>query len=448
MIRATAMLVAMGLGAGPTLAQDAARDGAAARAQAPADDIDARIIEVMELGRAGQWREGAAKADEIAESEQATPRQRAEALAMAAIVYSRLGDDARMQERIKAYQSLDALEETHWAAREVAALLADRSQPPLAPEDDFWQVADPAELSLDLEALDAYERLCREGGADAFVVVKDGRIVREWYGDGYAPPINAMSSTKSIASLLVGMLVDDGKIRSIDQPVSGFIPSWGEGGRAEVTIRHLLNHTSGLTSVHDREGAISVGFVSDKNAHVLALAPDAPVGGQFSYSNEGVQLLSPVLDAAAGEPIQDYAARRLFAPLGMRNTRLRLDTAGHAWTYADMITAPRDMARIGLLMLHGGEWDARDGSAPRRIVSEAWVKLSTSPGQEFRDDCGLLWWLFDGGFAAQGYLGTDIHVLPGEGVVAVRAQAKPGARGSTEAAYRREAVGLLRRLGG
>jgi CubicO group peptidase (beta-lactamase class C family) len=422
---------------------------AAVRAPASADDVDQRLAEAMRLARIGDWRQGAAIADEVARHADASARQRAEGLALAASLYSRLGDAGAMQARIDAFESLPALDDDHWAARLIAELAAERARPAPPPEDDFWQVVDPADLGppLDIEAIAAYEQLCREGGADACLLVKDGRIIAEWHSDRYAPPINAMSSTKSIASILVGMLLDDGKIRSLDQAVSDFIPSWREGARAQVTIRHLLNHTSGLTNTNRREGATSVGFINDKNAHVIALEPDAPVGAQFSYSNEAVQLLSPILDAAAGEPIQDYAARRLFAPLGMRHTQLRLDAAGHAWTYADMITTSRDMARIGVMMLHGGRWDAGDGSPPRQVVSEEWVRLSTTSAQAFKDDCGLLWWLFEDGFAAQGYLGTDIHVLPRAGVVAVRVQSTPGPQGSTEGEYRREVLPLLRRIG-
>lgn len=419
-------------------AQDAASAGSAA-------DLDQRLAECMALGRTGEWQRAVVIADEVAEALQATPRQRAEALALGATVYSRLGDDAAMQARIEAFKAASALDADHWASRMIAELEA--AARPLPPEDDFWQVADPAALGVDVEALTAWERLCREGGADACLLVKDGRIICEWYADGYKAPINAMSSTKSIASILIGMLIDDGRIRTVDQPVGDSIPSWAEGERAKVSIRHLLNHTSGLTNTNRREGATSVGFVSDKNAHVIALQPDAPVGAQFSYSNEAVQLLSPILDVAAGEPIQDYAARRLFAPLGMRHSKLRLDAAGHAWTYADMITTPRDMARIGLLMLHEGQWLPPGAGEPRQIVSRQWVQLSTSPGQQFRGDCGLLWWLFEGGFAAQGYLGTDIHVLPAAGVVAVRVQSKPGPEGSAEREYRRQALPLLSRLG-
>src|SRR5206468_453471 len=119
-------------------------------------------------------------------------------------------------------------------------------------------------------------------------------------------------------------------------------------------------------------------------AHVIALPLSWEPGTRFEYSNEGVQLLSPLLDRAAGEPIQNYARRRLFEPLGMLDTRLNVDVKGHAWTYADMKTTSRDFARIGLLMLRRGSWKGA------RIVPEEWIDLSTTPATPLSRDCGLL----------------------------------------------------------
>src|SRR5205823_1919979 len=83
--------------------------------------------------------------------------------------------------------------------------------------------------------------------------------------------------------------------------------------------------------------------------YVMRLVPTYDPGTTWAYSNEGAQLLSPILDQAAGEPIQNYASRRLFEPLGMKSTRLHV-YPDHAWTYADMETTARDFARLGVLM--------------------------------------------------------------------------------------------------
>lgn len=300
----------------------------------------------------------------------------------------------------------------------------------------------PTSQAPDRAALEAYRRLCEASGADACLVTHRGRVVLEWTGPRYREQGFAymMSSTKSVTALLVGMLVEDGRIKSIDEPVGHYLPEWKEGPRAAVTIRHLLAHTSGLTIGHDPKR--SVGSVQDKYAYVRALVPEHPPGVRFSYSNEGVQLLAPIMEAAAGEPLDDYARRRLFAPLGLTRTRFHVYPAGQAWTHADMESTPREFARFGELMASGGVW------AGKRLVSRWWVDQLTTPAQPFEPSCGLLWWrdAETGGFGAHGFRATNMHVIPAKDLVVVRTQGRPGPMG--EALYDAQARPLLRRLAG
>jgi CubicO group peptidase (beta-lactamase class C family) len=304
-------------------------------------------------------------------------------------------------------------------------------------DDGFWKTATLSEdRELNVQALQAHEALCQRTGADACLVIHRGRIVQEWYSSNYRVPIYAMSSTKSIAGLLTGMLIDDGRIHSTSQPVCDFIASWCAGLRAAVTVGHLLSMTSGLPMMRDS----SVGFVTDKNAYVEHLIPAFQPGTSWAYSNEGAQLLSPLLDRAAGEPIQDYARQRLFEPLGMSNTRLHV-YPNNAWTYADMETTARDFGRLGVLMLDHGSWSGK------QIVSAAWVDQSTRPSQALNPRYGLLWWIDPEikGYAAHGHLDTDLHVIPDLQLVIVRMQSKPLA-GVPEGTYEREGLALFRNL--
>lgn len=285
--------------------------------------------------------------------------------------------------------------------------------------------------------LDEHLALCRASGADSCLVIAGDQILSEWYGPRYREPVAAMSSTKSITALLVGMLVDDGRL-DLDDPVAKYVPEWREGVRGKVLVRHLLSHTSGLPNYKGPDK--SVGFASDKNQHVIGLSPIDEPGTTFAYSNEGCQLLSPVLDAAAGMPIQEYAMDRLFRPLGLEQTRFRLDGAGHAWTYADMMTTPRDFACFGRLMLHGGRWGAT------QVVSSDWVERCIAASQPFQSDCGLLWWLYESprGFGTRGYLNTDMYVFPEAQLIVVRTQAKPAQNASSS--YRPSALRLFSRM--
>ena len=390
---------------------------------------DPALTKVLELNRNGEWQEAARVAQAFLTTGAQKPvAQRCEALHGLVYALTRL---RMMAEAVKMLASFDnecrnlppqlswITAETNKLRTEIYSVKPEVMPPPLhppvMPEDGFWQKADPASLGLNVEALKRHAELCTRTGADACLVVYKGKIVQELYGPRYKMPMMAMSSTKSVTGLLVGMLIADGKIKSVDEPVCKYVEEWCAGAKGRVTLRHLLTMTSGLPRLW-KDG---VGYVGDKNPFVIKLPLAAEPGSAWAYSNEGVQLLSPVIDRAAGEPAQDYARRRLFEPLGMRNTRLHLDDKKHAWTYADMETTPRDFARLGVLMLNKGAWRGE------RVVSESWVEQSTKPSQTLNPSYGLLWWLIPSGYAALGNLETNLYVFPAQELVVARMQAKP-----------------------
>lgn len=181
------------------------------------------------------------------------------------------------------------------------------------------------------------------------------------------------------------------------------------------------------------------GNISDKNPFVIAEPLAFKPGTTWNYINEGVQLLPPILDQAAGEPIQEYARKRLFEPLGMRNTKLHLDSAGHAWTYADMETSARDFARIGMLMTNGGKWQ------DKRFVSQKWIDESVHPSQTFNSNYGLLWWRYEklNGYGAPGYLDTNLYVFPESNLIIICMQSKPL---NPQISYESEALRLFAQM--
>ena len=398
------------------------------------------LTQITALNRSGKWEQAAQSAQSFlnANPEKSLDEQ---CQARFGLIYAetRLGRTAQAQTNLATYErKCQSAATPQWLQREIAKLRDELSlQKPVQPmrKDGFWQKGDAAALEMNASALENHQRLCERTGADACLVIRRGKIVQEFYSDRYRVPMMAMSSTKSITGILVGMLIDDDKIKSIDEPVCAYISEWCAGARGKVTLRHLLAMTSGLPRMFED----GVGFVSDKNEFVIKLSPTAKPGTEWAYSNEGVQLLSPILDKAAGEPIQDYARKRLFEPLGMSETRLHLDSKKHAWTYADMETSARDFARIGLLMLNKGVW------GKRRIISAKWVEQSTKPSQNLSSDYGLLWWLYKNpaGFGAQGYLDTNLYVFPKQELIIVRMQSKPIER---QTPYAKEALPLFTQL--
>ena len=301
-----------------------------------------------------------------------------------------------------------------------------------------------------MRAIQAHEELCRATGADACVVLRFGRVISEtyWNGKSAEQPVSLMSSTKSITSLLFGMMVDRGLIGT-DTPVGVLVPECDTGIRRGITLEHLLTHTCGLNKRQSQDGdRQSIGFVEDKSGFVRGLLPDREPGTSFAYSNEGVQLLGVAMHerlAQDGDSLVRFTERELFDPLGINGATFRRDPSGYPWTYANLQMKPTDLAKIGVMMSQGGNFE---GS---QIVSADWVARSTKKqvevpasenlGPEF--GCGYLWWTVDklGGYASLGHLNTNMFVFPDSGLVVVRTQETP-----PETRYIPEAIELFSRM--
>jgi CubicO group peptidase (beta-lactamase class C family) len=374
----------------------------------------------MELNRSGKWADAAAVALSKVENEETPLQQKCEAYYSLVYAEIRLNRLEAARAHVGLFDRTCSELNIPWLEAEVSRLRDELEPQPKAAmkqSKDGWVVApDPASFGLSRDAVAAHASLCKDSGADACVLVYRGKIVQEWYGPRYREPAYAMSATKSVSGLLVGMLVADKKL-TVDDKVSHYIPQWRAGAESGVTVHQLLTMTSGLRRLHDD----GVGGVEDKESFVFALPLSHEPGTHWEYTNEGVFLLSPLMDVAAGEPIEDYAQRRLFDPLGLAQTRLHVYPKGQAWTHADMETTARDLARIGLLVLNRGRW------GDEQFVAESWIASSITPSQDLRRDYGLLWWLYRDprGFAALGRFDTNLYVFPDLELVAVRMQSGP-----------------------
>ncbi len=283
---------------------------------------------------------------------------------------------------------------------------------------DFWQTADPEELGLNQAALDRHLQFCKNTGADSVLVVYKGKIVQEWYAsEDRKEPHNVQSITKSIAGLLTGMLLDDGKLQSIEEPVSLYVSGWDEGDKQNVTIYNLLSMTAGFKRMRS-EG---LGSTHKKDAYAAGRPLEYTPGTVFEYSNEGAQLLSQILCKIAGQSLAIYAEERLFWPLGMTDTMLKTDDRGSVWTYSGMETTVRDLAKIGLLMINKGKW------GEIQIVSKEWVDRSTHASQGIYSWYGFLWWIIrnPSGFAGMGGYDNYFGIFPESDLIVVRIQEAP-----------------------
>ncbi|MEO7456233.1 MAG: serine hydrolase domain-containing protein [Gemmatimonadaceae bacterium] len=234
---------------------------------------------------------------------------------------------------------------------------------------------DPAALKRLLTAAEATH-------SDAVVIWKDGRLVGSWHFGKPEVPIEAMSATKSIASLAVGRAVTLGAIPSINDPVARYYPQWRQGQKARITIRQLLDHTSGMQVGESNEVETSPDVVQ------LALAAelsDAP-GARFNYNNKAVNLLAGIVHKATGRRMDELLISDVFARMDFGEFEWVRDSANNAYAYARLKIRPEDLAKLGQLVLDGGRWNGQ------QLISSAWLEASMQ-GSKQNPRCGLLWWL-------------------------------------------------------
>lgn len=236
--------------------------------------------------------------------------------------------------------------------------------------------------SLDAKRLEALVHQCEITKSDCLVVMVDGKVVVDkWFG---AKPgrIEAMSATKSMLNLAIGMLIKNGKIKNVDETVHRFFPKYTGGGRDAVTIRHLLEHTSGIEARPDTADIYSSrDFV--KNALDKPLT--TPPGSEFFYNNRAVNLLAGVVGKAGGERLDLYLKRKILNRLGIKDYRWSLDGAGNPHGMAGFQVRPEDFAKIGEFVRNGAGG----------LLPDGWIVDSTKPTERSLKAgavCGRLWW--------------------------------------------------------
>jgi CubicO group peptidase (beta-lactamase class C family) len=246
---------------------------------------------------------------------------------------------------------------------------------------------DVAASGLDARALDVLLEHADEERSTAVVIVKDGKIAVERYRESYGDaPIVAMSASKSIVSLAIGMLVADGKL-TLDTTMASLFPEWrGQGPKGKITVRQLLTHTSGLDPARASWDKESI------RERALAAKLVYPPGTRFQYNNGAVDFLGVVFKQAAGVSLDAYLETRLFRKLDFVGAHWMKDKEGTPRGAGELLIRPVDLAKIGQLMLDGGTWKGE------RILPAAWVDQSVAPGQPFEETCGFLWWR-EGSFA-------------------------------------------------
>jgi CubicO group peptidase (beta-lactamase class C family) len=260
----------------------------------------------------------------------------------------------------------------------------------------------------------------------SLTVVRNGVIVLDAYFYPFVPAMrhDLASATKSVVSMLVGSATSDGYLGGLQQPVVSALPPTStrrvDARVARIQIGDLLSMQSGLACGF-KPGELELREMrssSDWVANVLHLAPVAQPGTRFGYCSPNFHLLSAAIATTSRLTTLDYARAVLFAPLGIDDVYWPADPMGlnHGW--GDLQLRPRDMAKLGLLMLQSGRWE------DKQVLPKTWIENSVAVRARVNDneDYGLGWWLsrrVPSLFEANGRGGQRISIVPNKNVVVV-----------------------------
>ncbi|KTD02163.1 serine hydrolase domain-containing protein [Fluoribacter gormanii] len=262
-------------------------------------------------------------------------------------------------------------------------------------------------------------RGAKSSQSDAAIIAQNGKIIGAYFSRPHVGSIEAMSVTKSIVSLGIGILYD-AKLISLDDPIFRFYPEWRQGEKKLITVQHLLTHTSGIQAdPTTKEIYAAPDFVKLALAAELSNHP----GEIFFYNNKAINLLAGLFKKLSGLPMDHFIEITLFKPLGITDFTWMKDSAGNPHGMAGLQIKAEDLLKIGELVLHHGIWNGK------RIISAEWIRLSMNPeplsnrlANGINYMCGLLWWVKTQPtmYFAEGYLGQYLVIIPEKNIVVVR----------------------------
>ena len=272
----------------------------------------------------------------------------------------------------------------------------------------------------------------------AFLVLKDGKVIYERYahGDTRESLHTSFSVAKSFTSAALGIALGEGKITSLDDPITKYLPELKSETWQGVTVRHVLQMASGVRfderyTAPDSDINKMVGLVPPMTylEYIDTLGRDHEPGTFNHYASINTQLLGILLARVAGESMTTYMTRTLWHPLGMEQKGLwTLDGEGQELAMGGLAASARDYAKLGLLYLHDGK------RGEKQILPPGWAKESVTPNEPHlmpgqnaasSNTSGYMyqWWTprkWDGDYLARGIWGQTVYVHPGNRVVIVK----------------------------
>ena len=274
-----------------------------------------------------------------------------------------------------------------------------------------------------------FEKFLKENNTVGFLIIQNDTVLFEKYFEGYdsSSIVPSFSMANCYTSALIGCAIEDGLIGSVDDAVINYIPELKKNGFEKVTIKHLLQMTSGLdfseTSSDPLAEAATFYYGKNLEHNTLHLTLKREPGKVFDFTSGSTQILGLILQRVLkNENITHYFERRIWFPIETEfDGSWSIDkNDGMEKTFCCINARARDYAKFGRLYLKNGNWNGK------QIVPGKWVKESLTPDAT---NGGVnyfkyQWWLYendaDHAFYAEGNLGQFIYVNPNKNLIIIR----------------------------
>ena len=279
-----------------------------------------------------------------------------------------------------------------------------------------------------------FEDFLKKQKTIAFIVIREDTIIYEKYFSGYQSHsiLPSFSVSKTFVSALIGFAIDDGYIKSVDEPVTNYLDGFKDQNFDQVTIRHLLNMRSGIKF---NEGYFNpfghmakFYYGTNLKKYTYKLKVKETPGSSYAYLSCNTQIIAMILEKATGKKLPDYLEEKIWIPLGMEKFGTwNFDSKKHHATkaFCCINAKARDFAKFGRLYLNHGQWNGR------QLLSRSWMDQSTEVANDSKDSQGYSyvyqWRVKDENVVfAKGILGQFIYADTDKDIIILRFGKKAG----------------------
>ncbi len=265
----------------------------------------------------------------------------------------------------------------------------------------------------------------------AFMVIQNDTIKYQYFDSKWEETdwVTSFSMSKSVVSALIGIALDEGKIKNLDEPITNYIKNFKNDGFQKITIQHLLDMKTGIDyneNYYNPFGNVAAGYYGrNLDRHISNLKIKSPPGKKFEYISIATELLGVILEEATGQSISSYCEEKIWSKIGTsHDASWSVDRKkGREKAFCCINGVAKDFAKFGKLYLNMGNFEEN------QVVPKEWVRKSVQldSGEQYTSYQNQ-WWMMERteygsqilNYAAQGHLGQLLYINPSKNLIILR----------------------------